>query len=86
MRGTATSTIKDPKKYIGKIAKLSAFRAQDALLEHIFAENVGEGFSLSGGGKVIVRDCNIGTIGRKKATCSSDSVLEINGEIQPTAG
>ena len=83
MRGTATSNITDPKKYIGHSVFFENFFADDAVLEHLFVEKNGEGFKLTGGGKLEVRDLQMGACGRALSLCSNDSTLIINGEEQP---
>lgn len=84
MRGTATSMITDPKKYIGMILLMNKFKSTDAVFENIFAEKCGNAFSLNGGGKVVVKNFNIGELGRTLSTVKTGSILEINGEVQPT--
>ncbi len=86
MRGTATSIITDPKKFIGAVASLTNYKATDTVLENIFVETCGIAFTLTGGGKVVVRNCNIGQIGQKLSSCKDDSFLEIDGEVQPKIG
>ena len=75
MRGTATSVITDPKKYLGAVFVLNNFKATDALMEHIRAEKVGNAFVLKTSGKVTVRDWQIGQIGRGTTVCDEVSTL-----------
>lgn len=84
MRGTATSNITDPKKYIGHSVFFENFYSKDAVLENIFVEKNGEGFKLTGGGCLEVKNLQMQAIGRSLSLCSADSRLIINGEIQPT--
>ena len=84
MRGTATSNITDPKKYIGHGVFFENFRSQDALLENVFITIAGEGFKLTGGGQLEVKNLQIGALGRALSLCSTDSKLIIDGETQPT--
>ena len=84
MRGTATSMIKDPKKYIGAVARLGNFQATDAVLENIFVEKCGNAFTASGEGKVAVRNLNIGQVGRELSKVVSGFNLEIDGQAAPT--
>lgn len=84
MRGTATSMITDPKKYIGSVLIMNQFKSTDAVFENVFAEKCGNAFTLNGGGKVVVKNFNIGQLGRTLATVKTGSTLEINGEVQPT--
>ena len=84
MRGTATSNITDPKKFIGHSAFFENFRSQDALLENIFVDKNGEGFKLTGGGRLEIRNLEMEQCGRTLALCSTDSQLIINGKLQPT--
>ena len=84
MRGTATSNITDPKKYIGHGVFFENFYSEDALLEHIFITIAGEGFKLTGGGKLEVKDLQMGALGRALSLCSANSTLIIDGEVQPT--
>lgn len=84
MRGTATSNITDPKKYIGHSVFFENFRSKDAILENIFVEKNGEGFKLTGGGRLKVNNLQMGACGRSLSLCSTDSVLTINGNVQPT--
>lgn len=84
MRGTATSNITDPKKYIGHSVFFENFYSQDAVLENLFVTINGEGFKLTGGGSLEVKNLQMGACGRALSLCSTDSKLTINGEIQPT--
>jgi len=84
MRGTATSNITDPKKFIGHSVFFENFRSQDALLENIFVEKNGEGFKLTGGGRLEIKNLRIEQCGRTLALCSADSQLIIDGKEQPT--
>lgn len=84
MRGTATSNITDPKKYIGHSVFFENFLADDALLENIFVEKNGEGFKLTGGGSLEIRNLQMGACGRALSLCSTDSRLVIDGKVQPT--
>lgn len=84
MRGTATSNITDPKKYIGHSVFFENFYSRDAVLENIFVEKNGEGFKLTGGGCLEIKNLQMGACGRALALCSTDSKLTVNGEIQPT--
>lgn len=84
MRGTATSNITDPKKYIGHSVFFENFYSKDAVLDNIFVAINGEGFKLTGGGALEVRNMQMGACGRALSLCSADSRLVINGEIQPT--
>lgn len=83
MRGTATSNITDPKKYIGHSVFFENFRSKDAVLENLFVEKNGEGFKLTGGGCLEVKNLQLGAIGRSLSLCSTDSTLVINGQLQP---
>ena len=84
MRGTATSNITDPKKYIGHGVFFENFYSKDALLENIFITIAGEGFKLTGGGQLEVKNLHLGALGRALSLCSTDSKLIIDGEVQPT--
>lgn len=84
MRGTATSNITDPKKYIGHSVFFENFYSKDAVLENLFVTINGEGFKLTGGGQLEVKNLQLGACGRALSLCSSDSRLVINGEVQPT--
>jgi len=84
MRGTATSMIKDPKKFIGVVARLGNFHATDAVLENIFVEKCGNAFIASGTGKVEVKNLNIGQLGRELTKVKTGFTMEIDGEVQPT--
>ena len=84
MRGTATSNITDPKKYIGHSVFFENFYSEDAVLENVFVTINGEGFKLTGGGQLEVKNLQMGACGRALSLCSTDSKLIINGEIQPT--
>ena len=84
MRGTATSNITDPKKYIGHSVFFENFYSKDAVLENVFVTINGEGFKLTGGGALEVRNMQMGACGRALSLCSADSRLVINGEVQPT--
>lgn len=84
MRGTATSNITDPKKYIGHSVFFENFYSKDAVLENIFVTINGEGFKLTGGGCLEVKNLQMGACGRSLSLCSTDSRLIINGEVQPT--
>lgn len=84
MRGTATSNITDPKKFIGHSVFFEGFRSQDALLENIFVEKNGEGFKLTGGGRLEIKNLRMAECGRTLALCSADSQLIIDGKLQPT--
>lgn len=83
MRGTATSTITDPKKYRGSTAILKNCKATDILLENIFVEKCGTGIVMSGGCSIEIKNLNIGELGRNLTSCDADSTLIIDGEVQP---
>lgn len=84
MRGTATSMISDPKKFIGAVARLGGYRATDTVLENIFVEKCGNAFTLSGNGKVEVKNLNIGQLGRQMSRVKAGSTLIIDGKEEPT--
>ena len=84
MRGTATSNITDPKKYIGHSVFFENFHSKDAVLENVFVTINGEGFKLTGGGQLEVKNLQMGQCGRALSLCSTDSKLILNGEVQPT--
>ena len=84
MRGTATSMITDPKKFIGTIMNLTNYKATDTVLENVFAEKCGNAFTLTGTGKVEVRNFQIGQLGRTLSDVAGGAVLMVNGEVQPT--
>lgn len=84
MRGTATSNITDPKKYIGHSVFFENFYSKDAVLENLFVTINGEGFKLTGGGQLEVKNLQMGACGRAFSLCSTDSCLIINGKVQPT--
>ena len=84
MRGTATSNITDPKKYIGHSVFFENFYSKDAVLENVFVTINGEGFKLTGGGQLEVKNLQMGACGRALSLCSTDSRLIVNGELQPT--
>lgn len=83
MRGTATSNITDPKKYIGHSVFFENFYSKDAVLENLFVTINGEGFKLTGGGQLEVKNLQMGACGRALSLCSTDSKLIIDGEVQP---
>lgn len=64
MRGTATSTITDKKKYIGSTASLVNFTTRNALFENVFVDKNGDAFRLMGGGKLEVNNFSINEVGR----------------------
>lgn len=86
MRGTATSTITDPKKYRGSVAVFRNCKATGIVLENLFVEKCGTAFTLTGGGSVEVKNLNIGELGKSMSNCSADSTLIIDGAVQPTVG
>jgi len=84
MRGTATSTITDPKKFIGSVARFGNYSATDTVLENVFIEKCGVAFTGSGTGKVTVKNMNVGQLGRKMSGVRTGFTLEIDGQVEPT--
>ena len=84
MRGTATSMISDPKKFIGAVARLGRFDSTDTVLENIFVEKCGNAFTGNGNGKVVVKNLNIGQLGREMSKVKAGFTLEIDGKVEPT--
>jgi len=83
MRGTATSVITDKKKFVGTIAQLQRLQARDFVIEHVLADCIGAGFTLSGNADVEVRNFRAKEVGRSIATCGTNCNLTVNGQPTP---
>jgi len=81
MRGTATAIITDKAKFKGCVASLKDLRSEDFRVEHVFADAIGEGFQVTGGGKLEVTDFHYHVCGRAVATRDGTSSLTVNGEV-----
>ena len=79
MRGTATSTITDKKKYIGTTAALKGFTSR-VIMENVFTDKNGDAFIMNGGGSLEVKNFFINEIGRQLVITDGKSNVVINGE------